>query len=198
MKSPKIDISNGCLAFLCAYCVFDPRGSFLLFLLSVGVHELGHLLTLRYLHVPVKSIQGTLSGFEIRTDPLSYRQEILVAASGPGMNLILCLLTKETCPIMAIINTVLLLYNLLPIYPLDGGRILRSSLFANLIPPHAERIEQCCSLTVFICIFLGSVYLSFTYRCGMWPILFCAFLFYRLGETILPKRKISLDKIIIP
>lgn len=198
MKSLKFDISNGCLVFLCAYCVFDPHGSFLPFLLSVGAHELGHLLTLRYLHVPVMCIQGTLSGLEIRTEPLTYRQEILVAASGPGINFILCLLTKEVYPIMTLINAVLFVYNLLPIYPLDGGRILRGFLFANLIPPHAERIEQCCSLTVFICIFLGSIYLSFTYRCGLWPILFCAFLFYRLGETILPNRKISLDKIRIP
>ena len=198
MKTPKIYLSNGCLVLLCAYCIFDPRGTFLPFLFSVGAHEAGHLLMMRCLHIPVLGLRGSLGGLEILTSPLSYRQEILVALPGPGVNLLLFLLTKKSYPLIALINGVLFLYNMLPVYPLDGGRILRGCLCSFLLPTQAERIERVCAVGIFLGFLTISLHLSFTYRCGLWPILFCAYIFYRLGETILPKRKISLDKIQLP
>ncbi len=198
VRGPKIFLSNGLLAFLCTYCVFDPRHTFLPFLFSVGAHEAGHLLMMRWLQIPVLGVRGTLGGLEILTTPLSYRQEILVALPGPGVNLFLFFLTRDSYPLMALVNGILFLYNLLPIYPLDGGRILRGCLCSILLPTQAERIEHVCAAGIFFGFLMLSLYLSFTYRCGLWPILFCAFLFYRLGETILPKRKNTLDKLQFP
>ena len=198
VRSPKITLSNGCLAFLCAYCVFDPRGTFLWFLFSVVCHEIGHLLAMRIMGIPVLGIRGTLGGLEILAPPLTYKQEIPVALSGPLMNLLLFDLTRRIYPLMSLMNGVLLLYNLLPIYPLDGGRALRAGLHCYFPLHIAERIERFCGGGVLLSILVGCLYLAFTYQCGMWPILFCAFLFYRLGETILPKEKNTLDKIKFP
>ncbi len=194
MRKIKLEISNGCLAFLCAYCVFDPYGTFLPFLLSVGAHELGHLLVLRAMGIPIEGIRAALGGTEILTKPLSYRQEILAALTGPGVNLLLLLLTADRYPVMALINGVLLMYNMIPIYPLDGGRILRGTLHLMLPLGLAGIMEKICAGVCLASMFLGAGYLCVAYRCGIWPILLCGFLFYRLAETILPIHKNILDK----
>lgn len=194
VKSPKITLSVGCLAFLCAYSVFDPYHSFIPFLLSAAAHEGGHLLALRLMKQPVLGVNGSLSGWEIQTPTLSYQQELLAALPGPGVNLLFILLFSDSWPLMALINLILLAYNLLPIYPLDGGRILRSILRLLLPLSVADWIEWICGGACFLLLFSGALYLSLVLHSGLWPVLLCAFLFYRVGETILPKRKITLDK----
>ncbi len=188
VKGIKIRVSTGCLVFLCAYGIFDPYGSFGYFLLSVALHECGHFLALWALKKKVTGISGNTAGIEIHTTPLSYREEILVAGAGPAVNLILLLLSMDRWPIMALINSILLWYNLLPIYPFDGGRILRSCLRSRLSLPLCDTIEQIIGICTYSLLFMGATYLSFGLHSGIWPFLFCGFLFCRVGDVILPNK----------
>ena len=194
MKDWKVEVSNSYLLFLCAYACFDQGNSFVPYLLSVAFHEAAHLAAMLALHIPVYGIRFGLRGAEIRAVSLPYRQELVVSAAGPSVNFLLLWLSVRRYPMLSFVNLTLLVYNLLPIYPLDGGRILRSLLRSFLPFKVAEVVERVCVLSCFALITAFSLYLSFGLQGGMWPILCCGFLFYRLGETILPKCKFALDK----
>ncbi len=186
MKAYKVDVSNGCLCFLCAYACFDPGGSFLPFLISVSTHELGHFLALWLMDIPVYALRFGLMGAQIHTAEMNYKQELIVASSGPGVNLFLFLFAGSRFPMLAFVNLILLVYNLLPFYPLDGGRILRCLLRSILPLGIADYVEKLCVLCCGVFLLLAACYLTFSLESGMWPLLLCLFLFLRIWEIFWP------------
>lgn len=123
----------------------------LLFFASVLLHELSHSLVARRFRLPVHSITLFLFGgvSNLRREPDTARAEFLMAAVGPFTSFILsgtfwvlrevarqtlAGIPSESVPYMleqlAFINLALGVFNLLPGFPLDGGRVLRSALWA--------------------------------------------------------------------
>ena len=112
-----------------------------LFFASIVFHEMGHsLVALRYL-IPVQSITLFVFGglASIEHDPKSAKQEFNIAIAGPVSSLFLagCFwlvshfaagheMVAATSRWLSEINLILAVFNLLPGFPLDGGRILRS------------------------------------------------------------------------
>lgn len=103
---------------------------------SVLLHELGHAVVSRHFGVKVREIVmypiGGLSSLETQPEP---RQELWISVAGPAVNLALAgaifLAQAPRASVMGQIamgNLVLALFNLLPAFPMDGGRILRSLL----------------------------------------------------------------------
>lgn len=105
-------------------------------ILGVGLllHEMGHALVARRLGLRVLDITIWPLGGMARMEGLSGhpRQEAMVAASGPAVNLVLALLALPFpgtfASLVVGINLVLGLGNLIPAFPLDGGRLLRAWL----------------------------------------------------------------------
>lgn len=144
----------------------------LLFFASVLLHELGHsVVALRY-RIPVLSITlfifGGLAG--IAREPQRPRQEFAIAIAGPLTSFLLAVLffsvaqsfpadslVGATTHWLAEINALLGLFNLVPGFPLDGGRILRSIAWA--ITKNFHRATQLASrsgqLIAYLLIFLG-------------------------------------------
>ena len=124
----------------------------LLLFLSVLLHELGHsYVALRY-QIPIKQITLFIFGgmAHMGKEPPSPRAEFLIAMAGPLVSLILgaaCLggtLAVETLfaqsgvhglivlgSLLGMVNVQLGLFNLIPGFPLDGGRVLRAGLWAR-------------------------------------------------------------------
>ncbi|TMD62257.1 MAG: CBS domain-containing protein [Chloroflexi bacterium] len=123
----------------------------LLFFASVLLHELSHSIVARRFRLPVHSITLFLFGgvSNLRREPDTARAEFLMAAVGPFTSFVLSgsfwLLREvarqtlvgipgEAVPYMleqlSFINLALGVFNLLPGFPLDGGRVLRSALWA--------------------------------------------------------------------
>jgi Zn-dependent protease len=113
----------------------------LLLLLSVLLHEIGHLAVARAFGLPVRSITVTLlAGFtEITEPPQTPAREYAVAVCGPMVSLLLAgaaVAGAAACPDdsvaqlllegAAATNGAIGVLNLLPGLPLDGGRVLRS------------------------------------------------------------------------
>ena len=182
MKDCKVDISNGCLCFLCVYACLDPAGSFLPFLVSVLAHELGHFVVLWLLEIPVYSLKFGLSGAQLHTSEMSYLQEFFVALAGPLVNLCLIFSACRYTAIWTFVNLVLLIYNLLPFYPLDGGRILRSLLCMILPPNLGDFVEKICVLSCILFMLGVSCYLTFYLHSGFWPMLVCCLLLLKVRE----------------
>ncbi len=185
----KIEITPAFLAFLCAYYYFDPAKTFVPFLFSIVAHELGHLLALRLLGIKVHKLSLSATGAKIKTVPLPYRHEILVAMAGPLVNFALLFLFLHREPVTALVNFCLLCYNLLPFYPLDGGRILRALLHLLLDQKLALALERLICLICLLLLTGGACYLTCVLHAGLWPVLFCGLLIVRLGEAILPKQQ---------
>jgi len=122
----------------------------LLFFISVLLHELSHSLVAKRLGLPVSSITLFLFGgvSSLKEEPKSAKDEFRVAIVGPltsfvigavlGIAFAVLLLNHEEasvpgaiCGYLAFINLAVGLFNMLPGYPLDGGRVLRSALWAR-------------------------------------------------------------------
>ena len=128
VKIGKIHLSSGFL-LLCSWLLYQDRsGIVFLSLLACILHEFGHLCALFCFGSSIKGIHITVSGAKINfTSKLSYTEELITAAAGPAVNLILAFLSINLFkfPVFAGINLALAFFNLLPIGPLDGARILQ-------------------------------------------------------------------------
>jgi Zn-dependent protease/predicted transcriptional regulator len=119
----------------------------LLFFASILAHELSHALVTKLEGGKVDKITLFIFGgvAQIEEEPRSPGRELLMASSGPAMSLLIagvCFLgywlTASTWPwwltaplqYLATINLFVGLFNMLPGFPLDGGRVLRSILWA--------------------------------------------------------------------
>ena len=105
---------------------------------AAGIHEVGHLLAIRLLGADARKIQVGSTGAKIHTAFSEPWREFICAAAGPTASLLL-LLAAKLYPRIALCGFVQGLYNLLPIYPLDGGRMLCSAL-KEWLPTKAEKI----------------------------------------------------------
>lgn len=116
-----------------------------IFALCVLAHEVGHTAVSLLLGKPVKRIVIFLLGgvSEIEREPDRPRDEFLIAAAGPlvsavitgGLALGYAGLDHHTMPGVLVLllfwgNLIVVVFNLLPGLPLDGGRLLRSLVWA--------------------------------------------------------------------
>ena len=114
----------------------------LLLFLSVVLHELGHSLMSLRLGVKVRSITLFMLGgvASVERDPSTPMGALLVAAAGPAVSALLAFFLAvavhplshlqpslgEVALVLAQLNLLLALFNLLPGLPLDGGQIVKA------------------------------------------------------------------------
>ena len=194
VRTCKVEVQTGFLLFLAAYYFIDPAHTFWPFCIASALHEGGHILALRCNGVSIQSICLKSSGTVIRVGELSYRQELLVTMAGPLVNVLLFLSTLRQFPPFALINLGLFCYNMLPLYPLDGGRMLRALLRLSLSHGIATGVEQGIGALCLLLLGGASAYLTCVLHAGLWPVLICAFLYLRMGGTISSISIFALDK----
>lgn len=121
-------------------------GAFGLFF-SILFHEFWHSWVSRRLGMPIKGITLFVFGgvAEMQEEPKTPQSEFWIAAAGPAASLFLALafflayrlgLNMElgqgvsgVLVYLAVINLILAVFNLIPAFPMDGGRILRAALW---------------------------------------------------------------------
>lgn len=127
------------------YWLMGLAGAIGLFV-SILAHELGHSVVARRFHVPMRGITLFIFGgvAEMSEEPPSAKAEFFVAIAGPLVSIVLAILFYAAAVLgavllptpvtgvlayLGIINAVLVGFNLIPAFPLDGGRVLRSILW---------------------------------------------------------------------
>ena len=139
--------------------VYVSLGELLAVFLCVLLHELGHSLAAIYYGITIREIEllpiGGLTFFE--KQPGNPRQEIVVSIAGPIVNIVIALAMIPFLPagtaywqvaeilsnvhpgnffhFLYNINVILALINLLPVLPLDGGKILKG-IFGLIFKPY--------------------------------------------------------------
>lgn len=177
------------------YWSIGPLCAILLFA-SVVVHELAHSLVAKARGLPVEGITLFLFGgvSSLKADSRGPKDELIISAVGPlaslGLFAVLRVLyegvTDTTTPFAALlwylwwINLALAIFNMLPAFPMDGGRVLRSAIWAltgrvGLATRFATRSGQ----VVSVLIIAGGTYEALTgfFVSGLWTVLIGWFLF---------------------
>jgi Zn-dependent protease/predicted transcriptional regulator len=126
------------------YWIMGAVTAILLFA-SVLLHELGHSVVALKYGIPVRSIKLFIFGgvAQIGSEPPSALSEFLIAVAGPLVSLTLGVIFYVSEPFvasihplfglvryLALINLALVIFNLIPGFPLDGGRVFRAFVWA--------------------------------------------------------------------
>lgn len=153
--SLKIDLKIFALIIL--FYFTNQLEIYLLIMIFAIIHELGHLLVGLVLGQKPKEIRltpyGLSMGFKIKPEEYNKKiknanllelKKILIAIAGPMTNIIIILIVILTniqnANLIIYSNIVIAIFNLLPIYPLDGGRIIKGILHIFLGKLKSEKI----------------------------------------------------------
>lgn len=190
----------------------------LLFFVSVLLHELAHAVTARGFRMPVSSITLFLLGgvANLAKEPPSARAEFLMAAAGPLASLVLGGIAfavaflvdarlafdpaldpvQVVASYLGFINVTLAIFNMIPGFPLDGGRVLRSLVWAvRKDRSEATRIAARGGQVVAALLLVFGIFRMVQWHDtfgGAWSALIAYFLYNAAGAAIQQDRLTSL------
>lgn len=129
------------------------------------LHEIGHLLALKYFKISIEEFKVSLFGGNIKilnNNKIQYYQNAIISFCGPLVNLFFFVLfyllniflKNKFINEIYVINLVLAAFNLLPFYNFDGGKILTSILMNFL---QEKTVNYIITITSFI------ILIPFTY-----------------------------------
>jgi Zn-dependent protease/CBS domain-containing protein len=194
--------------------IAEALGFVLALFSCVVLHEFGHALTAAHYGCKTRDITLLPIGGVARLErmPEKPRQELWVALAGPAVNVaIACALfawlavSRQLAPVeslsvaggsflerLMVVNIFLALFNLLPAFPMDGGRVLRAALSTRMGHRRATQIAASIGQVLAV----GLAVLGFFYN----PVLMFIALFVWMGasqESRLTQFKSALDGIAV-
>lgn len=147
---PRVEASPGFLLLLGMLFWLDEGIGLLPWgLLACLLHEAGHIAMAAAMGGRVVELSLSVVGAELRIHydtPLNYGQESMVALAGPAVNLLSGILSMALgWRLAAALSLAAGIFNLLPILPLDGGRVVYGLLASRLDSDWAERLMTALS-----------------------------------------------------
>ena len=139
----------------------DPSGLVLFGFLASFIHEAGHILAAFLMDCPPMELTFSCFGMRMVTKPSvdsSLLQDVIIALAGPFMNvavsIVLCLISAN--PLYSHIHLAIGILNLLPIVPLDGGRVISALCERYSCPKHQKHLERAMFIaTICPLIYMG-------------------------------------------
>ena len=150
-------------------------------LFAAAFHEICHIIAVWLCCGKIRRIEIGAAGAVIDVSSLSSGKELICALAGPFGGLMLLLFGKWI-PMTALCAAFQSAYNLLPIYPLDGGRAVRCGAAILLPPPAADRVCRWTERVIKALVLGIGIYGCCIMRLGMLPLFLSIFLVTR-GKT---------------
>lgn len=154
----QISINIEIFLFIIIFILTKQIQIYAIFILFTLIHEITHAITGIILGLKIKKFAIMPFGFKILFEESKAKgkmpiKKFIIALAGPLINLILMvfaiILRLHTNIIYA--NLIIAVFNLIPIYPLDGGRILKSILSIKLVPKRTNYIiNKISNITIII------------------------------------------------
>ena len=162
----KITISFLFTALIALLLLFDKSGIFVLALIAIIIHETGHLLAMKLLKQTPLEIRMMPAGVIITKNKIltSFKDEFIIASGGIILNLFFTIIfvifykyqiSQRFFLSLAIINIIIAIFNMLPIYGLDGYDMLRILLCRKNEKAHIMIIIS--SVTICLILILGII-----------------------------------------
>lgn len=167
-KNIKITISFTFFALIILLVIFNKNDFLYLSCFFAIIHELGHLFFLNKFGVKICELKISIFGANIKTESfkkISIKKDVIVLLSGPLVNLIFSvvlyfvnlIIKNVDLSNLILINLGLGIFNLLPFYNFDGGKIIEILLKSKFNEKIAETIVSCISFAILVPFTLFSV-----------------------------------------
>ena len=155
----RIRIDLKILIFLIIFYFTQQLSNYLIIMFFCIIHEIGHITVGLILKIKPEKIEIMPFGLKAYYN-IDFREErikeIFITLAGPLTSLALAVLCTQQQAIYS--NILILIFNLIPIYPLDGGRIIKGILHIKLGDVEAENlIDKISYITMIIITIISSV-----------------------------------------
>ena len=166
----KITVHPLFIALGIATAIFGGLPIYLIYALTALLHECGHMFCASRLGFKCEKVKLMPYGASVMcdTEGIRAKDEIALALAGPAVNLFLCILfaglwwfypiTYAYTDTVFKANAVMLVINLLPAYPLDGGRVAGSLFSLFMLAKKAKIILRVISVCISLSLILVFVF----------------------------------------
>lgn len=168
---------------------------FIVFYGFVILHELAHIMVASLLKVKVKEITFLSVGVNAQYEEnINWIKEFCIASAGPLLSLVLALILSDVQ--MSTMNFIIFVTNMMPLYPLDGGRITRIFLIKLLGYKNGVKLYGNV-LKVLICVLIVLTAITVIYIKNYYLLIFSWYIFLLANREIKKERiKIVINELL--
>ena len=158
--------------------------------LFIIMHELAHMIMALLLNVDIKEIIllpfGVIAKY---TGNIKLVKEFFIALAGPIASFVFAYIYHNDVYLK--VNLLILLFNLIPIYPLDGGRIIKVLILGIFGKQLGNKLNKVLNYIIIFFLLLFAIYITIAYK-NISLLLISIYIFKKFKEEMKKDRMISI------
>ena len=174
----RLDYSHGSCIVLAVLCLTVPLDWIAAAFFAALVHELSHVLAVLLMGGRIESMMISERGAVMDVSPMTSGRKLICILAGPAGSLGLMAVCRYF-PKTALCGLMQGAYNLLPIYPLDGGQAVRCVLDIICSPQKSEKWCGRISVGTVVIAVIVLIFSGFRWDLGSFPVMAAGLLVHR-------------------